>query len=136
MLILVNMTHERQRQFEGPPELLWDKVNERDLRDPRGMPGGKSPEALLTFKYGEKGVGWDTTGERYKFENSFKRAAHEAGSKVVKEAFDNLQHTGEFILNDGKDMTGRLQRTVPEADTVDVVVYPDGKVYAAEHDRL
>jgi hypothetical protein len=126
---------ETPRHFEGPPELLWANKNERDINDRRGMPGGKSPADNLTKQYGERGTGWDLSKQAYMDENLIKDAEHAPEFGLATEAFMNALRHGRYELDDGTDMRGKVQRYVREADTVDVVVYPDGKAHAAKNEQ-
>lgn len=124
------------RQYEGPPERYWERINERDLNDRKGMPGGKSPADTLTKKFGERGVGWDFSKQAYIDENQLKDALHAPEFALATEAIMNWLRHGRYELNDGTDVTDKVGRYVRDADTGDVVIYPDGMVYAAVDNDL
>lgn len=120
-----------RRQYEGPAELLHEGTLENNILDPRGMPGGRSVAERLTDQYGPEGVGWGFERERYADQNQVKDELHAPEFRLANEAFKNLLQNGKYELDDGTDMTGKVQRYVREADVVDVVKYPDGTIHEA-----
>jgi hypothetical protein len=139
-MYIIMSDQSRRRQYEGPAERYqeqgWGRTTERNLRDPRGMNGGKSPEAILKFKFGEKGKGWDVSAEAYADENNTQHLLDELSAKSTEEALANYQRFGQYMLNDGTAVSGLVEANPPEAEFVDVVIYPDGKVHATEKGRL
>lgn len=118
-----------QRQLEGPARLISGRHDERMLREEgRGIP--MSYARYLTRTYGEEGVGWgfetDTTHAQ---ENETNRVLHGVEFALAKEAMDNFLFRGSYELNDGSDMTGKVQRRPRNPDMGNIVVYPDGDQY-------
>jgi hypothetical protein len=129
-MALKDFEFDQTRQFEGPPELIYEHKSKLDVYDRRGMLGGKSVADRLTKDYGEEGTGWGIWKSRYIAENELKDYLHAKEFNPATEAFMNVLRMGKYQLNDGTDMTGKVQRYVRDPDIVDVVLYPDGKAYA------
>lgn len=126
---------QQNRQYEGPAELLQAGIPENNVFDRRGMPGGKSVADKLTTQYGPEGAGWGVERERYADQNQLKDELHAPEFKLATEAFNNALRNKGYKLDDGTEVTGKIQRYVRDPDTVDVVKYPDGAVYEASKKR-
>lgn len=126
---MMNNPEQPSREYEGPAELLQEGVNKRDIFTRKDMPGGKSVADAMTERYGEQGVGWDVDSDRYAEENQLKDISHEPEFNIAKEGMKNLFNRGKYETDDGLDLTGRVQSFVREADKVDVIKYPDGKIH-------
>jgi hypothetical protein len=125
----MNNSGSASRQYEGPPELLQEGVNKRDIFTRKDMPGGKSVADAMTERYGEQGVGWDVDSDRYANENELKNELHAPEFNLAQEALRNMLKTGRYELDDGTNVTGKLHSYVREADKVDLIRYPDGKIH-------
>lgn len=117
-----------QRNYEGPARLISDSHNEKMLREEgRGIP--KSFARHLTDAYGPEGKGWgfetDTTHAQ---DNELRRTLHEPEFLLATEAFRNSLVGRGYKLDDGTDVSGKVQRYVRDPDMGNVVVYPDGDV--------
>jgi hypothetical protein len=117
------------RHYEGPPELISEGINKREVFTRKDMPGGKSVADAMTERYGEQGVGWDVDSDRYADENQLKDISHEPEFNIAQEGIRNLFSRGKYKTDDGIDLTGRVQSFVREADKVDLIKYPDGKIH-------
>lgn len=120
------MSNNKERTIEGPARLISDHHDERMLREEgRGVP--KSYARRLTETYGPEGIGWgfetDTTHAQG---NETNRVLHGAEFALATEAMNNYVHHGGYKLDDGADMTGKVQRRPRNPDMGNIVVYPDG----------
>ncbi len=119
------------RSYEGPAELFQPGVLEDTVFDGRSMPGG-SLDTYLTNRYGPEGTGWGIEGDQYADLNELKDVAHEPEFRLAQEALRNLIASGSYALDDGTNVQGRVRSYAREPDMVNVVVYPDGKIFAVE----
>jgi hypothetical protein len=64
--------------------------------------------------------------------NELKNVTHEPEARLASEALHNWLQTGRYELNGGTPVAGKVHNYVRDPDIVDVVIYPDGKAYAAD----
>lgn len=121
-----------KRTYEGPARLISDRHDERMLREEgRGVP--KSFARQLTETYGPEGTGWgfetDTTHAQA---NEMRQAFESAEFTLATEALRNSLNGRGYILDDGTNVAGKVQRYVRTPDMGNVVVYPDGDVHRTQ----
>jgi hypothetical protein len=128
--------HELSRKYEGPAELLYEGVNKRDIFSRKDMPGGQSVADTYTVRYGEQGIGWDIDSDRYAKENQLKDELHAPEFNLAQEGLKNAMAMQRYESKEGINLHERKVRTfVREADKVDILVYPDGKMYEVKKFR-
>lgn len=117
------------RHFEGPARLVSNNHDEHMLREEgRGIP--KSYACYLSETYGPEGIGWGfETDTDHAQENELRKALHEPEFLLATEALRNALAGFGYRLNDGTNVTNKIQRNSRPPDTGNVVVYPDGDVY-------
>jgi hypothetical protein len=125
----VNNPEQPHRHYEGPSELIREGISKREIFTTKDMPGGKSVAMAMTERYGEQGVGWDVDSDRYADENQIKDELHAPEFNLAQEALRNLFKKGRYELDDGTKATSKLHSYVREADKVDLIRYPDGRIY-------